>query len=392
MSAERLGRDTTVLTRRGNLRWALQLVFRQPGLETRAGIARATGLTAATASSLVAELIDKQLVVEGEQAQSRGGKRATTLSIDATRHLLLAAVVRTGAVHVGLVALDGTLQYEKVRACGPGQHLGILTDTVNDVNEMYGARILATAVQVQGTTDGRVVLESVRLGWTDLPLAERLEHTVRGPVVLINDVDAEAIAEAVAEIEPRGRRLFVHVGAGVGAAVTFNGARLPGPQAHGGEIGHVRAVWGADATTCVCGRTGCLESAVSMTAMLDDTYSDALDSDAVQRLVAHADPERIRRGARALAQALTQLVAMLDPAEVVLGGPAVFLGDDFLSVIADTLADAPRGTRPVPVRYANPRVGLLVGAAQVALSEALDVQWGPHHLISADATVGAVDS
>lgn len=371
-----------MFTRRGNLRWALQLVFRQPGLETRAGIARATGLTAATASSLVAELIERRLVVEGEHAESRGGKRAITLSVDTSRHLLLAAVVRTGAVHVGLLALDGSIRYEKVRRCGPGEHLGVLLDAVTEVNKKYGPRILSTAVQVQGTTDGRTVFEGVRMGWVDVPLAERLEQILPGPVVLVNDVDAEAIAEAVAEVDPRGRRLFVHIGSGVGASVTFNGVQLPGPQAYGGEIGHVRAVWGPEARECMCGRIGCLESAASMTAMLGDEYSDSLDTEVVQHLVASADPERIRVGARALAYALTQLVAMLDPVDVVLGGPAPLLGDEFVSIVADVLADPPRGTRPVPVRYANPRVGLLVGAGQVALTEALDVLWGPHQIAS----------
>src|SRR5690349_8612515 len=100
--------DTQAAVRRAHLRRAPPLVFPASGTQTRAGIARATGLTAATASSLVAELIESRLVVEGEQAESTGGKRATTLSVDAAHHRILVLVVQPTSSHVALVALDGT--------------------------------------------------------------------------------------------------------------------------------------------------------------------------------------------------------------------------------------------------------------------------------------------
>lgn len=377
--------DTQASVRRANLRRALQLVFRNPGVQTRAGIARATGLTAATASSLVAELIENRLIVEGEQAASTGGKRATTLSIDAEHHLILVVVIQPQHAHIALVALDGTeLQVRRVTYSADDRDR-VLDTAVAALASDYGDRLLAAGVQLPGTTDGRSVLESVQLKWEDVPLAERFERLLHAPVLLINDVDAEAIAESGRDESPEGYRLFIHIGGGIGAAVTLDGELAPGPRDRAGEIGHVQVVFGDAAQDCSCGRRGCLESASAMGAMLGPGFSDAMDAAELAALAARADPDQLDEGARALARAVKLISALLDPAEVVIGGPATVLGARFLESLRSETGYASRGTVQVPVRYADPRVALSAGAAQAALTSALGVRWSAEQLLAASA-------
>ncbi|KIP89590.1 hypothetical protein RU09_12945 [Microbacterium sp. MEJ108Y] len=377
--------DTQASVRRANLRRALQLVFRNPGSETRAGIARATGLTAATASSLVAELIDLQLIVDGEQAASTGGKRATTLSIAAEHHVILVLVIRPTDARIALVALDGTEVETRRVAFSEESRDRMLDDAVSDVAAEYSGRLLVAGVQLPGTTDGRRVFESVQLGWTDVPLAERFEAVLGIPVLLVNDVDAEAIAEAAREDESSGYRLFIHIGTGIGAAVTLDGELAPGPRDRAGEIGHVQVEFGEEARTCRCGRQGCLESASSMTAMLGDDFNDAMDDEAIAALAAAAGDERLAEGARALARTIKLIAAVLDAAEVVIGGPARALGDRFLPLVQAEVDYTATGTTNVPVRYADSDASISTGVAQVALSSALGVRWSPAQLRAASA-------
>lgn len=377
--------DTQASVRRANLRRALQLVFRNPGSETRAGIARATGLTAATASSLVAELIDLQLIVDGEQAASTGGKRATTLSIASEHHVILVLVIRPTDARIALVALDGTEVETRRVAFSEESRDRMLDDAVSDVAAEYSGRLLVAGVQLPGTTDGRRVFESVQLGWTDVPLAERFEAVLGIPVLLVNDVDAEAIAEAAREDESSGYRLFIHIGTGIGAAVTLDGELAPGPRDRAGEIGHVQVEFGEEARTCRCGRQGCLESASSMTAMLGDDFDDAMDDEAIAALAAAADDERLAEGARALARTVKLIAAVLDAAEVVIGGPARALGDRFLPLVQAEVDYTATGTTNVPVRYADSDASISTGVAQVALSSALGVRWSPAQLRAASA-------
>lgn len=377
------GLDTQASVRRANLRRALQLVFQGPGTQTRAGIARATGLTAATASSLVAELIESRLIVEGEQAASTGGKRATTLSVDASHHLILVLVVQPLHAHIALVALDGTeVDVRRVNYTVDSRDR-VLDAAVSAVAAEFGGRLLAAGVQLPGTTDGRSVLESVQLKWEDVPLAERFERLLGAPVLLINDVDAEAIAEAGMEESPSGYRLFLHLGGGVGAAVTLNGELAPGPRDRAGEIGHVQVVFGEAARACRCGQRGCLESAAALGAMLGDEFSDAMDAAEIRALAADADEEHLDEGARALARAVKLISALLDPTEVVIGGPATELGPRFLDRVRHETEYPARGTTQVPVRYADPRVSIAAGAAQAALTSALGVRWNPEQLRAA---------
>lgn len=377
--------DTQASVRRANLRRALQLVFRNPGSETRAGIARATGLTAATASSLVAELIDLQLIVDGEQAASTGGKRATTLSIAAEHHVILVLVIRPTDARIALVALDGSEVETRRVAFSDESRDQMLDDAVAVIAAEYSGRLLVAGVQLPGTTDGRRVFESVQLGWTDVPLADRFEAVLGIPVLLVNDVDAEAIAEAAREDESSGYRLFIHIGTGIGAAVTLDGELAPGPRDRAGEIGHVQVEFGDDARTCRCGRRGCLESASSMTAMLGDDFDDAMDDETIAALAASADDEHLAEGARALARTIKLIAAVLDAAEVVIGGPARALGERFLPLVQAEVDYTATGTANVPVRYADSDASISTGVAQVALSSALGVRWSPAQLRAASA-------
>lgn len=382
--------DTQGSVRRANLRRALQLVFRGRGAQTRAGIARATGLTAATASSLVAELIDSRLVVEGAQAASTGGKRATTLSVDATHHLILVMVIRPTDARLALVALDGSEVEVRRIAYTAGDREQMLLGAAAHVAADYGERLLVAGAQLPGTTDGRKVLESVQLGWSDVPLADRLEAALDVPVLLVNDVDAEAIAEAAGENGASGYRLFIHIGVGIGAAVTLDGQLAPGPRDRAGEIGHVQVEFGDGARLCRCGRYGCLESASSMTAMLGDDFSDAMDEEAVAGLAATADERIFAEGARALARTIKLVSALLDPAEVVIGGPVCALGTAFLERVREETDYLASGTAAVPVRYARGGTNPSIGAGQFALSSALGVQWSAEQLAAAGADEGGL--
>lgn len=372
--------DTQAAVRRANLRRALQLVFQASGSQTRAGIARTTGLTAATASSLVAELIEHRLIAEGEQAVSTGGKRATTLSIDAEHHLILVLVVQPTSAYLALVALDGSEVERRSISYTMQTRDRVLDETVAEVVDAYGSQLLAVGVQVPGTTDGRTVLESVQLEWHEVPLAERFESIAGVPVLLVNDVDAEAIAEAGLDSAPSGYRLFIHSGGGIGAAVTLDGELAPGPRDRAGEIGHVQVVFGDAARPCRCGRRGCLESAAAMGPMLGEEFSDALDASAVRALVARADQTLIDDGARALARAIKLIGALLDPIEIVIGGPATELGPRFLERVRAESGYPARGTADVPIRYADPRVAPSAGPAQAALTAVLGVRWSPEQL------------
>ncbi|MGF3057374.1 ROK family transcriptional regulator [Microbacterium sp. YY-01] len=369
--------ESRSLLRHDNLRRAMQVIVQHPGIATRAEIARTTGVTAATASSLVAQLIDANLVVEGEQAASSGGKRATTLHVDGSYYALGVFVVTPSDIRAALLDLNATVITEQRVEGTPTTHIAAIVAIAQQWQHDYGDRLLSIAVQVQGATDGEAVLESVAMGWHDTDIAEPISEVFSGPIRLVNDVDAAAVTEALLDSEPSGLRLFAYMGEGVGAAVTIDGRLLAGKQGRTGEIGHVRSLVGGHDMRCECGRIGCLEAVASFQAMVGIDFTENTDHDALARHVTAADPERIDQGALALAQTLSLLSAMLAPREVVLGGAAHVLGEPFLRRVQSVLADPPRGTLPVPVRFARQGAAPFAGVGQAALQIALGLAWGP---------------
>lgn len=364
--------DAQTVIRRENLLRALALIAREPAPVTRAVIARRTGLTSATASSLVAELIEVGLVTETGPAESTGGKRATRLEIDGDTHLIVVAVVRTRAVDTALVDLAGrTVASRRVEHAG-GVEVEAVVDAVREITRGVESRVLAACVQVPGVTAEGVVVDSVQLGWFGVPLASLLEEAIGAPTSVVNDVDAEALTEA-ADAGEGVIRLVVHLGEGVGAAVTNGGTLMSGATGRAGEIGHVRVVFEGDRATCRCGLSGCLESAASMSAMLGDAYTDELDGHDTSLLASTADSrERMAVGARALSRALRIMAALLDPQEVVIAGAAPALGPHFLGTLRDEYEMYPaKGTAPVPIRYGRAELGRYLGPARSALAPIL---------------------
>lgn len=368
--------DAQALIRQQNLRRVFQAVLDDQGAATRAEIARRTGLNAATVSSLVAELIDRRFVLDGEPAASTGGKRATTLMVDERRHLLAIVLVSPRRTRLGLVTLTGDVAHEASTVHERDEALDAVRRLAAQAGEQFAGRIVAACVQLPGTTDGTVTLESVQLGWSRVPVAAELEVILGVGAFVVNDVDAGAIAEAV--VAPCPLRLYLHLGSGVGAAITAGTTVLQGATGRGGEIGHVRVLFDGRRERCRCGVTGCLESVSSMSALLGDRFDDALPFAEVQRLAAarSGDPVQLT-GAIALSRALRMMAAMLDPEEIVIGGSAPALGAGFVGAVRDELELYPaQGTAHAVVRYATAAPHPYLGAAQHALNTVLGVSWG----------------
>jgi fructokinase len=156
-------------------------------------------------------------------------------------------------------------------------------------------------------------------------LAEDLETKLGVAVRLENDANCFALAEAV-DGAGRGAKLVfgVIMGTGVGGGLVWNGEVWPGPQHLGGEWGHHRL--DRHGPECYCGQSGCVETLISGPA-LERSYREAGGDGASAATVI----ERARRGeiaARAVfdafldhfGRALANLINILDPEVVVLGG------------------------------------------------------------------------
>jgi len=209
--------------RLNNRTLVLQTLYRT-GLQSRADLARETGLTRVTVSDLISELMGENLVIElGQRQESRPGKPATLLdinrvafqiiSLDLSGHTRLRGAVLSldGAVlsssGVELAGARGEAAYEKV------------AELLDQVIARATAPILGVGIGSPGIVDrAGVVRNAPNLGWRDQPLQDRLQNATGLPVRVVNDANAAVLAEHSFGGADHDL-LLVKVGHGVGAGL-----------------------------------------------------------------------------------------------------------------------------------------------------------------------------
>jgi predicted NBD/HSP70 family sugar kinase len=299
---------------------------------SRADIARGTGLTRVTISTLVAELIADNLVIEiGQREDSRPGKPATILDLNRDAFEIVGIDLSGPLLFCGaLLDLDGKIldrvEVELAGSTGDEAEAKVLSIAATLVDRS-SRPILGIGVGSPGVIDlDGVVLTAPNLGWTDRHLRQDLAERFGVPVVVINDANAATLAEHSFG-GAAGDMMLVKVGHGVGAGLLLDGTPQFGGRFSAGEIGHV--VVGTDGgATCVCGKNGCLETWLA-TPRLTSALSAAGDEEQREQI--------LRIAGERLGIALAPVVAALDLVEIVLSGPSELLDGVLRASAADTV-------------------------------------------------------
>lgn len=306
------------------------------GAQSRADVARGTGLTRVTVSDLVADLISEGLVVElGQREDPRPGKPATLIDVDrAAFHLIGVDLSEHELFRGAVIDLDGGIvaRAEVARDGATGDAAIALVDAlVERLVASTSTPVLGIGVGSPGVVDPHGVVRSApNLGWSDIPLQERLAALTSLPVHVANDANVAVLAEhGESQLDDL---LLVKIGHGVGAGLIVGGRPVIGGGFAAGEIGHV--VVGTDSGPhCACGKHGCLETWLSVPRLT--SRLDAVEADGDEG--ASARDEILREAGRRLGIVLAPVVGALNLSEVVLSGPAELLDGALHDAAVDTL-------------------------------------------------------
>jgi glucokinase len=307
----------------------------------------------------------------------------------------LAVGVDIGGTKVGvaLVDADGCLLHEALAATPrppDGDSVAaLMIDLV--ANALAIASSAGRTVEAIGVGTAGVISPSTGavasatnslINWTGVDIRSRLRAISALPVVVVNDVNAMAVAEVKAGAGREFNRfLVVAVGTGIGGALVRDGRVDHGASGTAGEIGHL-PVGPVDGRPCGCGRFGHLEAYCSGPSMARryielSRSTGSFDFEAVVSRARDGEPiavDVVLEGASILGRAIGGLVNVLDPEAVVLGGGVVSAGQDVLLPFERSFrAELLPGPSRVALRYA--RFGSttgVVGAALNALTEVIE--------------------
>jgi glucokinase len=198
--------------------------------------------------------------------------------------------------------------------------------------------------------DDGIIVDSANLGWRNVRIRDILHKEFGCPVVILNDVDAGVYGEYRFGAGKNARCLVgVFPGTGIGGGCVMNGEVVRGKSLSCFEIGHLQI--SAAGLPCGCGRSGCLETEASRLAISAQAAMAAFRGEA-PHLLAQAGTdlseirsgmlaeaikagdtiiERIvRRAAGLIGRVVGDVVSLLGPDVIVLGGGLVEAMPDLL--------------------------------------------------------------
>ncbi len=368
-----------------NLSLALRHILANPGAINRAGIAAQTGISRATMSRLVDELIASSLVEESEDKLSTGqrGRPTSVLSPTSGKVIALGLQVNVSALGAYLVDLSGTvLAHEYVSGDFSGadptstlRKLARIARRVLREGSSAGALFLGSSLALPGLFSADTLTIAPNLGWRNIPRKELLRPLHDLDVTLVaNEADLAAYAVAYPRPGvPEGPDSFIYVSGevGIGGGLIVNHQPLSGAHGWSGEIGHICVE--PEGAICSCGARGCLETVAGLKAL---GHAAGLgDNASTREILQHAGhssraQDAMTHAGHALGQALSAVVNTVDISQVYLGGLVAEIAPYLLPSLHEELA-----TRVLQAPWQTPQIDILPH------SEDLSLRGGAHRVL-----------
>ncbi|MGE3812374.1 MAG: ROK family protein [Candidatus Nanopelagicales bacterium] len=361
-------------------------ILRDGEPRTRAGLSAITGLARSTVASRVDTLLELGLIKPIGPGASTGGRPSSQFAFNSGARIALA--VDLGASHCRLAVTDlasGLLSSRRVElsiADGPDAVLGLVARLGHELLDEAGrpaSDLVGVGVGLPGPVEhrtGRPSTPPIMPGWDGFDVPGRLGESFDVPILVDNDVNIMALGERATAWPEVDDLVFVKVATGVGAGVIAAGRLLRGSQGIAGDLGHM-LVTGSGAAA-QAGRT--LEDVASgagIARQLRATGLDVPDARAVAALVRAGSPAAIaavRQAGRVLGEALCNVICLVNPSAIVLGGGLGLASEDMLAGVREVVysLSMPLATARLQIgRSATGEDAGVIGASLLAIESAL---------------------
>ncbi len=247
------------------------------------------------------------------------------------------------SIKYGLLGEDGKLIYEKIMPTEADKGAEVvIQNLISAVNnaKLYAGKNKIISVGVGIGTPGivdrtnRIVLGGADniTGWSQIPLADRIEEACQLPAFINNDANLMGLGEQTfGGARECSDVIFITVGTGIGGAIIINGKLFGGYDNRGTEMGHIPLF--ADGIPCSCGSIGCLEAYASTNALIQQFkelcsqsgigFNEEITGKLITSLYRQKHSiavQALNNHCRYLAHGIAGLVNIFSPQKVVIGG------------------------------------------------------------------------
>ncbi|MET0235436.1 MAG: ROK family transcriptional regulator [Kibdelosporangium sp.] len=348
------------------------------GPGSRLELMRASGLSSATVSNVISDLINDGMVAEAGSVDSDGGRPRTLLQVRPDYGQVVGVDIGETHVQVGLFdctlnTLDTATYPIAETELDPGQVAQLVIKGIRAVTAgIEPASLLGIGVGVPGAVQPDGLVHAPTFQWSGVPFGSMIAPSVDAPLYIDNCARTLGQAEMWRGAgRDASRAVIALLGVGVGAAVATGSESYRSATSTTSEWGHT--VIQIDGAPCRCGSRGCLEAYIGAEAILErygKPFSAKDTESKMAELIGSADPAAtiaISQTAEYLGIGISNLVNMLNPDRVVLSGwVSALLGPTILPAVRDAVK-----RHALPYLFAQTEIELgQLGAEEVALGAA----------------------
>jgi len=372
--------DNMMGVKRTNRSAALR-VLHEDGSMSRKRLSESIKLTPAAITKIVGEMIAEGLLTEGSLLPGNGvGRREVMVELNHRAHAALGIFINLRQAVLSAVWLDGTVIFSEelplVEHAPADETVSFLCSRLMALVDEAGLdrdEVLGVGVAMRGLTssNGRLVRNSFgALDAFDYPICDRVESITGLKCVMSNNVRALFSAQMfLSKDRSVGSQFFLRCEVGIGASFAIGEKIWLGSSGQCAEIGHIPVIK-RGGRPCSCGKTGCLETIASPSAILRDAREllDAGRTPVLWRLAQSRGDHLptlddvfeaarsgeaeiaslIDRAVEALASALKSVIYTLDPGKLVLYG-RMFDNPYYLSKLIAEMREGVDSSHSVPI-------------------------------------------
>ena len=361
------------LIKNNNLKILYRHIQQTPGI-SRAQLSKLTGLSKTTVSSLIDELIEKKFVQDTGilDDTSSVGRKPNGLQLLHNHHYVVVIGWSSKNVDAKLVDICGVIvkeinqpYYENDSYVSSSRLLldKILAEDISKDQILGVCIVIPAMIDTDQMSIFTTTLNISSKGSPDL-LAEIQSTFSDFPLSILNDTACAAYAEKIYTRITQQDFAYINFQHGIGAALFIHDKLLGNATASYTQFGHYSI--DPDGKQCSCGNKGCLELMISEDSLKERLIQAGCQSSLRQNskityadlssAALYGDPASqkvIRDMAQDFSIALRNLVCLVHPKLIIIGGKGKDLGPLFLEEISSCLKDTGfhRMLDSVQIRY-----------------------------------------
>ncbi|MCF7923705.1 MAG: ROK family protein [Candidatus Izimaplasma sp.] len=234
---------------------------------SRSDLAKLTTLNKATISSIINELIEKNIVIETDKTYKTSGRSAKIIELNKNAGRIISIDLLTNSIY-GIVAnLYGEILFESkthIENIDFSYYLKEILKSVDDLKSNthdsdYG--IIGIGVGVYGIlSKNKKIKFATFTSWKDIELKKIIEDYTGIKTYVENEANISALGEKIV-YHHYPNLISLNIGIGVGMGIVIDDKLYTGQDGYAGEIGHTILI--PNGKKCVCGNYGCLERYIS---------------------------------------------------------------------------------------------------------------------------------